>query len=312
MERFKIICTTADKRLAGAVAATLGVSLCSVDVSTFKNSEKYVRVNESIRGYDVFIIHPIVGNVDEGVMELLLLLDALKRSSAGNITVILPYYPYGRQEKQVKTREPIAARLIANLLEVSGAERVVSFDLHAEAIAGFFNIPTDNLSAEGIFARYYKAKKLSDVVVISPDVGGVKRARNFAKMLGAPLAIIDKRREAHNVAQVMNVIGDVKGKNAIIVDDMIDTAGTVVEASKALVEKGVKSLSVCATHAILSDPAVERIKNAPLQELLVSDTIPLPAEKSIQKIVVLSVADLLAEVIKRIHHHEPLSKLFEE
>lgn len=295
--------------LAEAVCGYLGIPLGDAFVGRFSDGEVNVQIKESVRGDDVFVIQPTCPPVNENLMELLVMIDALKRASAGRITAVIPYFGYARQDRKVQPRVPISARLVADLITTAGADRVLTVDLHAGQIQGFFNIPVDNLAAFPIFMDYVQ-KNLRDgeFVVVSPDAGGVERARLFAKRMGWPLAIIDKRRDQPNVAEVMHVIGDVKGKKAFILDDMIDTAGTLVKSAKALLEEGAVAVYAAATHPVFSGPAHERIESSSIEEVIVTDTIPL--RKEFTKVKVLSIADLLGEAIRRIHHEESVSSLF--
>ncbi|MBI5391341.1 ribose-phosphate pyrophosphokinase [Candidatus Woesearchaeota archaeon] len=305
--KLSLIASLNSQELAAKVSEHLTVPLKKIDVEQFKNGEIYVKAEESVRGTEVFIIHAPTGNLNENFIGLLVLIDALKRASAGDITVVMPYFIYSRQDKQAAVREPITARLVANLLETSGINRMVTFDLHSGAIQGFFNVATDNISAIPVFAKYFIEKSMDNIVVVSPDAGGTKRARSFAQLLNAPLAVIDKRRTSHNVATALHVLGDVEGKHAIIIDDIIDTAGSIVEAARCLKEKGALDIYAAATHGVFSEPAFERIKGSPFKEVLVTDSLPL--SHSQEKIRVLSIAQILAEAIDRIHSNEPLSDM---
>ena len=281
-------------------------------VNRFNNGEVQVMINESVRGKDIFIVQPTCGPiVNDNVMELLIMADAFKRASANHITAVIPYYGYARQDRKARGREPITAKLMADLLETAGITRVVTIDLHAAQIQGFFNIPFDHMPGGPLMAEYIKSKNLEDMVVISPDLGGVSRARNFAEMLNAPLAIIDKRRPEPGVAEVMNLIGDVKGKTCIMVDDMVDTAGSLTEGARALKKFGAKEVYACCTHPILTDPALSRIAQSDITELVVTNTIPLAPSKKHPKITVLSIAPILAETILRIYNDWSVSQLFD-
>ena len=275
----------------------------------FSDGEVHISIGESVRGCDIFVIQPTCPPVNENLMELLIIVDALRRASARRITVVTPYYGYARQERKAKPREPISAKLVANLITAAGARRAISMDLHSNAIQGFFDIPSDHLLGVPILAEYYKKKGLTDVVVVSPDVGGVTRARDMAERLGAEIAIIEKRRTDPNVAKVMNLIGNVRNKTAIVVDDLIDTAGTITLGAKALVEHGAKEVYVCCTHPVLSGSAVERIKDSHIKEVLVTNTIPLTKEKQIDKIKVLHCTST-REAITRVHKDLSVSELF--
>lgn len=310
-DRLKIFTGNANRLLAEEIAAYVGTPLGSVEVKRFSDGEISVAIGESVRGTDVFVIQPTCFPVNENLMELLIMIDALRRASARRITAVIPYYGYARQERKTRGREPISAKLVANLLVQAGARRIVAMDLHAGAIQGFFDIPVDHLPGVPILAQYYLGKGLENVVVVSPDVGGVARARDLAERIGAEIAIIDKRRLAPNVAEIMNIIGQVTGKTAILIDDIIDTAGTITQAAEALLDKGAKEVYACCTHPVLSGPAVERLSQSPLREVVVTNTIPLPPNKQVAKIKVLSVAPLLGEAIIRIHQDLSVSKLFD-
>ena len=307
----KVLNCNANKDLAKDIAFNLGIPVGDAQVSTFSNGEIGVSINESIRGADVFVVQSTSTPVNDNLMELLIMIDALKRASAGRINAVMPFYGYARQDRKSKSREPITAKLVANLIEAAGADRVITMDLHAPQIQGFFDIPVDHLYAAPLIVNYFINKKLDDIVVVSPDVGGVTRARSLATKLDAPLAIIDKRRPKPNVSEVMNIIGDIENKNCIIIDDMVDTAGTLVNAAKVLKDMGAKDIYVACTHPVLSGPAFERIRDSVIKELIVTNTIPLPAGKPVDKIKVLSVAPLFAEAIKRIYEGLSLSKLFD-
>ena len=289
----------------------LGIEPGKILLKNFSDGEIQVEIQENIRGDDVFILQSTCPPVNDNLMELLIIMDALKRASAKSITAVIPYFGYARQDRKVKPRVPISAKLVSDLITIAGADRVVSMDLHAGQIQGYFNIPVDNIFAAPVLLKYIKNHFQDDLVIVSPDAGGVERARAFAKRLNASLAIIDKRREEANVSEVMNVIGDVKGKVAIILDDMVDTAGTMTQAAVALVERGAKKVYGCATHPVLSGPAIERIESCPMETLVVTNTIPLNEKaKKCKKILVLSIAELLGETIKRIYHSDSVSTLF--
>ncbi|HUK19650.1 MAG TPA: ribose-phosphate pyrophosphokinase [Bryobacteraceae bacterium] len=310
-DRLQIFSGNANPELAREICHHLGIDLCRAMVRQFADGETYLQVNENVRGADVFVIQPTCTPVDHNLVELLLFLDALKRSSAERITAVLPYYGYARQDRKDKPRVPISAKLVAAVLETAGANRVLTLDLHAAQIQGFFDIPVDHLFASPVMIEYYRALNIPDVTVVSPDAGGVERARAFAKRLNSPLAIIDKRREEANVAEVMNVVGQVEGRNCILVDDLIDTAGTLVKGAEALMEKGAASVSACATHAVLSGQAVSRIEESCLKEVVFTNSIPLAEEaKQSKKIRSLSIAKLLAEAIRSIHEETSVSVLF--
>ncbi|MFZ5650594.1 MAG: ribose-phosphate diphosphokinase [Bacillota bacterium] len=309
--RLKIFTGNSNPRLAGEIAQYLGVSVGSAKVSRFSDGEIQVKINESVRGADVFIVQPTNTPVNEHLMELLIMVDAVRRASARRITAVLPYYGYARQDRKTRARDPITAKLVANLLHASGARRVITMDLHAGQIQGFFDIPVDHLPCVPILAQYFIQQKLSDLTVVSPDLGGVTRARDLAERIGAPIAIIDKRRPEPNVAEIMNIIGEIKGRNVIMIDDIIDTAGTIAQGAKALKEWGAKDIYICCTHPVLSGPALKRLEEAPVKEVLVTNTIHVPQEKVIPKMKILSVAPLLGEAIIRIHEDLSVSKLFD-
>lgn len=308
----KLISGTANRPLAEEIAKKLKIPLTEVEVKRFNDGEIYARVLESIRGADVYVIQPTCPDVNDNLMELLIIMDALKRSSPSRITAVIPYFGYARQDKKIKPREPITAKLVSRMIEIAGAQRAIMFDLHCPQIQGFFDIPSDNLDLLPTFTEYIINKGLKDIVMVAPDVGGTIRARLLAKILNTPIAIIDKRRPKQGVAEVENVIGDVKGKTAIIVDDMIDTAGTIAEAAKILVKQGAKGVYVFATHALLSGPAVERLEKAPIEEVILTNTMPIPDEKKIGKLKIISVADLLAETIKRNNEGLPMGTVYRE
>jgi len=310
-QQLKIFTGNANSALAEEIAHYLGVSVGSAKVTHFSDGEIQVKINESVRGADVFIIQPTCEPVNEHLMELLVMVDAVRRASARRITAVTPYYGYARQDRKARARDPITAKLVANLITASGARRVITMDLHAGQIQGFFDIPVDHLPCVPILAQYFIQQQLDNVVVVSPDLGGVQRARDLADRIGAPIAIIDKRRPEPNVAEIMHIIGDIKGKNVIMIDDIIDTAGTITLGAVALKELGAADVYACCTHPVLSGPAVDRLAGAPIREVLVTNTIPLPENKIIDKIKVLSVAPLLGEAIIRIHEDLPVSKLFD-
>lgn len=309
--RLKLFAGNATPDLAKDIAAHLGLTLGAIDVGTFSNGEIRVLIHENVRGADVFVIQSTCHPVNDTLMELLIIIDALKRASARRITAVIPYYGYARQDRKTRGREPITAKLVANLITTAGADRVLSMDLHAGQIQGFFDIPVDHLTASPLLASYFAEKNFKDdLVVVSPDPGGVTRARDMADRLGMSFAILDKRRPEPNVAEVLNVIGDVEGKNVVIVDDMIDTAGTVAEGARFLRSLGSKAVYVAATHGVLSGPAIERIMEAPVEEVIITDTIPLNINPVPPKIKVLSVAPLFAEAILRINEDLSVSQLF--
>lgn len=300
----------ANPPLAAEIAELLGEPADGATVENFADGEIFVRIDQNARGRDVFIVQPTVANADN-IMELLLLLDAAKRASAARVTAVVPYYGYGRQDRKDQPRVAIGAKLVANLIAAAGADRVVGIDFHQHQIQGFFDIPVDHLYAAPVLMEYFRDKALEDLVVVSPDVGSAKMARGFAKRLGASFAIIDKRRPSANVAEVLNVVGDVAGKTCLITDDMIDTGGTIAEAVQALLDMGGKAVYVAATHALLSGKAVERLSQAPLEELVVTNTIAVPEHKQFERLTVLSVGALLARAITYIHSNESVSQLFE-
>lgn len=309
--QIKLFSGNAHRKLAEAICKELNVPCGNCEVGKFSDGEIFVNIAETVRGCDVFIIQPTSSPVNDNLMEALILIDALKRASAGRINAVIPYYGYARQDRKTKAREPITAKLVANLLTEAGTDRVISMDLHAGQIQGYFDIPVDHLSGIPILADYFKDLIDEDTVVVSPDIGGVVRARNFASILDLPIAIIEKRRPKANVSEVMNVIGDIKDKNVILVDDIVDTAGTITKAAEVLKNIGAKHVYACATHAVLSGPAIERIDNSVIEKFIVTDTIPLSDEKKIDKIEVVSVAPIFAEAIRRIHLNESVSILFD-
>ncbi|HEX4841089.1 MAG TPA: ribose-phosphate pyrophosphokinase [bacterium] len=301
-----------NRALANEISAALDVPLAELTIFRFSDGEIGVRIDESVRGEDIFVIQPTCPPVNENLMELLVIVDALRRASADRITAVIPYFGYARQDRKIRPREPISAKLVANLLTAAGCQRILSVDLHAGQIWGFFDIPLDHLPSRMILGDYIAHKELENLVIVSPDVGGVPRAREFAKQLGAPIAIIDKRRDKPNqVKEIVHVIGKVHRKTAIIVDDIVDTAGTLTLGAQALLKRGVTAVYACATHALLSGAAVQRIASSPIQELIVTNTIPLPPEKRSDKITVLSVAPLLAEAIRRVNEDRSVSQLFD-
>jgi ribose-phosphate pyrophosphokinase len=311
LDRLKVFSGNAHPALAREICHWLDKPLVSAEIRQFSDGEIHLQIQENVRGEDVFVIQPTCTPVDRNLMELLLILDALKRASAKRITAVLPYYGYARQDRKDKPRVPISARLVAAILETAGADRVLTLDLHAAQIQGFFDIPVDHLFSAPVMIEYFRSLQLTDVTVVSPDAGGVERARAFAKRLNAPLAIIDKRREEANVAEVMNVVGEVKGRHCMIVDDIIDTAGTLVKGAEALLDKGALSVTACATHAVLSGSAVERIEGSLLKEVVVTNSIPLSEEAAKSgRIKSLSIAKLLAEAIRSIHEETSVSGLF--
>jgi len=309
----RIFSGNANPDLAREIAAYLGTSVGDAVINRFNNGEVQVMINESVRGKDIFIVQPTCGPlVNDNVMELLIMADAFKRASAKHITAVVPYYGYARQDRKARGREPITAKLMADLLTTAGVTRVVTIDLHAAQIQGFFNIPVDHMPGGPILADYIKEKNLENPVVVSPDLGGVSRARLIAQKLSCSIAIIDKRRPEPGVAEVMNLIGSVEGKTAIMVDDMVDTAGSLTEGARALMKFGAKEVYACCTHPVLTDPAIARLEESNITELIVTNTIPLPPEKRHPKIKVLSVAPILAETILRIYNELSVSQLFED
>jgi len=305
----KVFSGTANRELAERICKYIGVPLGQAAISSFPDGETYVMIEENVRGRDVFLIQPTSPPSNEHLMELLIMVDAARRASADRITAVIPFFGYARQDRKDKPRVPITAKLIANLLCAAGVNRVLTMDLHAQQVQGFFDIPVDHLYAMPVFLDYIRKKKLKDLVVVSPDAGGVERARAFAKRLNADLAIVDKRRPRPNEANVMNVIGDVSGKTAILLDDMVDTAGTLTEDAAALKRFGAVKVFAACSHGVLSGPAMKRVDASPIEELMVSNSIPLNG-KSMEKVTVLSVAPLLAEAIKRIHEDQSVSQLF--
>ncbi|ENT6510599.1 ribose-phosphate pyrophosphokinase [Campylobacter upsaliensis] len=308
MRGYKIFSGSANLEFAKQISKYLSLPLSDAGVKRFSDGEISVQIDESVRGKDVFIIQSTCAPANDNLMELLILTDALRRSSANSITAIIPYFGYARQDRKANPRVPISAKLVADLIEAAGIDRVATIDLHAGQIQGFFNIPVDNLYGSIIFNDYIKSKHFKNAVVGSPDIGGIARARSVAKKLGLDIIIVDKRREKANESEVMNIIGDVNGKDVVLVDDIIDTAGTIVKAAKALKEKGANSVMACCTHAVLSGEAYERIAKGDLDELVITDTIPLKKEH--EKIKVLSVALIFAEVIRRVYHNESVNSLF--
>jgi len=307
----KLFGGTSNPVLTKQICNYLGTEPGKITAKTFSDGETQIEIHENIRGKDVFVLQSTCTPVNDNLMQLLIIMDALRRASARRVTAVIPYYGYARQDRKVKPRVPISAKLVADLITTAGADRVVSIDLHAGQIQGYFNIPVDNLFATPLLLKYIRSNFDDSVVIVSPDAGGVERARAFAKRLSASLAIIDKRRDAPNIAEAMNIIGDVKGKTAIILDDMVDTAGTLTQGATALKDRDAASIYACCTHPVLSGPAVERLEESPIDHLVVTNTIPLSEKaKSCSKIEVLSVAELLGETIKRIHNSDSVSTLF--
>lgn len=310
----KIFTANSNPDVAREIAECLGLPLGKSDVSTFSDGEISVSLHESVRGSDCFIVQSTCYPVNNHIMELLIMIDAMKRASAARITAVIPYFGYARQDRKAKARDSISAKLVADLITTAGADRVLTMDLHAPQIQGFFNIPVDHLVGAPLLASFLKEKignQTEDYAVVSPDLGSVTRARNFAARLGCPLAIIDKRRQKANVSEVMNIIGDVKGKKIFLVDDMIDTAGTLCNAATAILEKGgATEVYACATHAVLSGPAIERIEKSPIKELILLNTVPIPEERRLDRFTILSIAPLFAEAIERIYADRPVSPMF--
>ncbi|MBE5742734.1 MAG: ribose-phosphate pyrophosphokinase [Clostridiales bacterium] len=307
----KLFAGNSNKALAEAIARELNLSLSSVEVGHFSDGETSVHLCETVRGRDVFIIQSTCSPVNENLMELLIMVDAARRASAGRITVVVPYFGYARQDRKSRARDPITAKLVADIITSAGADRILTMDLHAAQIQGFFDIPVDHLVGGPLLYKYFKKKVDDDFMVVSPDMGSVTRARNVAAKLNCPMAIIDKRRPKANQVEVMNIIGDVQGKRCLMVDDMIDTAGTICQGAEALHANGAKEIYACCTHAVLSGPAIERIKNSPITKLVVLDTIPLTEEKKIDKIEVLSVAKLFAVAIENIYFDRKMSDIYD-
>ncbi len=308
---YKIFTGNAHKQLAEEISEIMGKPLGKSTVSTFSDGEICTNIWESVRGADVYIIQPTCEPVNNNLMELLILIDAVKRASAGRINAVIPYYGYARQDRKAKARDPITSKLVANLIMAAGADRVLTMDLHANQIQGYFDIPVDHLVGMPILAKYFKNKGLDNLVIVSPDHGSVTRARNMAEILDCPIAIVDKRRPEPNKSEIMNIIGDIEGKNCIILDDMIDTAGTIANAAAAIKDLGAKEVYACATHPVLSGPAVERLKQSVIKEVVLLNTIPLPQEKLIDKMTVLSVAPIFAEAMTRVFTNGSISKLFD-
>jgi len=311
LNNLKILCGNSNSQLAQAICECLNVGLGKANVKKFSDGEIQVEIQENVRGMDVFVVQSTCTPVNRHLMELLIMMDAIKRASAERITAVIPYYGYARQDRKVAPRVPITAKLVADLITAAGADRILTIDLHAGQIQGFFNIPVDHLYSAPVLVEFIREKYANDLVIVSPDAGGVERARAFAKRLGANLAIIDKRRPQPNESNVMNIIGDIKDKTALLLDDMVDTAGTLTQSADALIEKGATKVVACCTHPVLSGQALDKINQSAIEELVVTDTIPLRKEaQSCNKIVVLSVATLLGEAIKRIHSNDSVSSLF--
>ncbi len=308
---YKVFTGNSHTELAEEIASIMGKPMGNATVSKFSDGEISVSMWESVRGTDVFIVQSTSDPVNDNLMELLIMIDAIKRASAGRINAVIPYYGYARQDRKAKARDPITAKLVADLIVAAGADRLLTMDLHASQIQGYFNIPVDHLVGLPILVNYFKEKNIEDLVIVSPDHGSVTRARNMANPLNAPIAIVDKRRPEPNKSEIMNIIGDIEGKNCILIDDMIDTAGTITNAANALRDLGAKSVKACATHPVLSGPAVERINDSAIEELVLLNTIAIPKDKKINGMVQLSVAPLFAEAMMRVFNNESISKLFD-
>lgn len=307
----KVFSLSSNLPLAEEIVKEIGVNMGKSSVNHFSDGEIQINIEESIRGCDCYVIQSTSVPVNDNMMELLIMIDALKRASARTINIVMPYYGYARQDRKARAREPITAKLVANLLETAGATRMITLDLHAPQIQGFFDVPVDQLQAVPIFCEYFLEKQLDDIVIVAPDNGSMTRARKMAQRLKTPIAIIDKRRPKPNVAEVMNIIGSIEGKTAIIIDDIIDTAGTLTAGADALAENGAKEVYACCTHPVLSGPAIERIQNSAIKELVVSNSISLPEEKMVDDVTQLTVAPLMAEAIIRVHEKLSVSKLFD-
>jgi ribose-phosphate pyrophosphokinase len=311
-DNIKLFALNSNKPLAEKIAKRMGLKLSTSSVVRFSDGEIQVDIDDSVRGKDVFLIQSTSAPVNDNLMELLIMIDAVRRASAASVNIVLPYYGYARQDRKTRAREPITAKLVADMIQAAGADRVLSLDLHAPQIQGFFDIPVDNLMGAPLLADYFLSNHLEeDAVVVSPDHGGVTRARKLAEFLGTSIAIVDKRRPKANVAEVMNIIGDVKGKRAILIDDMIDTAGTITLAAQALKDAGATEVYACATHAVLSGPAVDRLNNSVIKSLVLTDSIQQPAEKNLDKMILVSVGPLMGDAIKLIMEHKPMSPLFD-
>lgn len=307
----KVFSLNSNPKLAQEIASHIGTTLGKCTVSRFSDGEIQINIEESIRGCDVYVVQSTCAPVNQHIMELLIMIDALKRASAKSINIVMPYYGYARQDRKARSREPIAAKLVADLIETAGANRVITLDLHAPQIQGFFDIPIDHLQGVPILSDYFETKNLEDLIIVSPDHGGVTRARKMADRLKAPIGIIDKRRPRPNVAEIMNIIGNIEGKTAILIDDIIDTAGTITLAANALIENGAKEVYACCTHPVLSGPAIERIENSQIKELVITNSIPTLEENHSEKITALSVAPLIGEAIIRVHEMLSVSILFD-
>ena len=307
----KLFTCNAHPELANEIAELMGIKVGKSTVNKFSDGEIQVSIWESVRDCDVYVVQPTCAPVNDHLMELLIMIDALKRASAGRINAVIPYYGYARQDRKAKARDPITAKLVANLIQAAGADRVISMDLHANQIQGYFDIPVDHLLGLPILTKYFKEKNLDNVVVVSRDHGSVTRARNMAERLDAPIAIVDKRRPEPNKSEIMNIIGDIDGKNCILLDDMIDTAGTICNAASALIELGAKNVYACATHGVLSGPAKERLEKSPIQELVLLNTLPIDDEKKLDKMTFISVGPIFSEVITRVYQGGSVSTLFD-
>ncbi|AZA24705.1 MAG: ribose-phosphate diphosphokinase [Lactobacillus delbrueckii subsp. lactis] len=311
-DNIKLFALNSNKPLAEKIAKRMGLKLSTSSVVRFSDGEIQVDIDDSVRGKDVFLIQSTSAPVNDNLMELLIMIDAVRRASAASVNIVLPYYGYARQDRKTRAREPITAKLVADMIQAAGADRVLSLDLHAPQIQGFFDIPVDNLMGAPLLADYFLSNHLEeDAVVVSPDHGGVTRARKLAEFLGTSIAIVDKRRPKANVSEVMNIIGDVKGNRAILIDDMIDTAGTITLAAQALKDAGATEVYACATHAVLSGPAVDRLNNSVIKSLVLTDSIQQPAEKNLDKMILVSVGPLMGDAIKLIMEHKPMSPLFD-
>lgn len=308
----KLLSGNSNIKLAQSVAKNLGINLTEADINKFKDGEISIKINESIRGKDVFIMQPTSAPTNDNIMELLIMIDACRRASAGYINAVIPYYGYARQDRKTRGREPISSKLVADLLTVAGVTRVVTMDLHAGQIQGFFNMPVDHMLSSSLLADYVKSKKLENLTIVSPDLGGVTRARELADRVGAPIAIIEKRRPEPGVAKVMNIIGEVKDRNCFVVDDIVDTAGSLCEGANALMEYGARGVYAAVCHPVLTDPAIERIKASAIKELVVTNSLPIEKYKMIDKMTVLSIAPILGEAILRIFHDASVSQMFDK
>ncbi len=308
---YKVFACNSHPELAEEIASILGKPLGDLEVKKFSDGETCVSLGETVRGVDCFVVQSTCDPVNDNLMELLITIDAMRRASAGRITAVVPYYGYARQDRKAKARDPITAKLVADMLVTAGADRIITMDLHAAQIQGYFTIPVDHLIGQPLLTEYYAKQNIEDLVIVSPDHGSVTRARNMAEPLNCPIAIVDKRRPKPNVSEIMNIIGDIEGKNCILLDDMIDTAGTITNAANALKKLGAKSVRACATHAVLSGPAIERIEESAIEEMVLLNTMPIPEGKKLDKMKVLSVGPTFAEAIRRVHTNESISKIFE-